>query len=194
MIISPQDISTRCKCRIDKECSNNEAEYEALITGLRILKELGATKINIKGDSELLIKQVTREHKCIKENLLRYFVIATQLLEYFEIVGITHVPRNENKEANDLAQIPSGYKMSKLRHQEIIAVQEKMVSDVPPPLSVSIKEARGKDYPEESVNFYEGFDEERLKNFEFENLWRHEVFAVGNSSPLDWRKPILEYL
>lgn len=103
MIRSPQDISIRFKCRIDEKCSNNEVEYEALITGLRILKELGASKIEVKGDLELVIKQVTREYKCIKENLLRYFVMATQLLDDFEIVGITHVPRNENQEANDLA-------------------------------------------------------------------------------------------
>lgn len=77
LILSPQDILTRFKCRIDEKCSNNEVEYEALVTGLRILEELGARKIEVRGDSELVIKQVTREYKCIKENLLRYFVMAT---------------------------------------------------------------------------------------------------------------------
>ncbi|XP_050890477.1 uncharacterized protein LOC127095895 [Lathyrus oleraceus] len=120
--------------------------------------------------------------------------MVTQLLEYFEIVDITHVPRNENQEANDLAQITFGYKILKSRLQKIIQGQEKMVSDVPPPLSANIQEAKGKDNLDGSVSYYEGFDDERLEDFEFENFWRHEVFAVGNSSPSYWRKPILEYL
>lgn len=69
----------------------------------------------MKEDSKLVIKQITREYKCIKENLLRYFTMATQLLDYFEIIDIMHVPRNENQEANDLDQIASGYKILKSR-------------------------------------------------------------------------------
>lgn len=91
-ILSPQDIPTRFKCRIDEKCSNNEVEYEALIKGLQILKEFGGSRIEVRGDSELVIKHVTREYKYIKENLLKYFVMATQLLEYIEIADITHVP------------------------------------------------------------------------------------------------------
>lgn len=115
--------------------------------------------------------------------------MATQLLEYFEIVDIMHVSRNENQEANDLAQIASGYKISKSRLQEIIEVQENMVSDVPPPPGMNIQEARGKDNPDDSVSCYEGFNDKCLENFT-----RHEVFAIGNSSPSDWRKTILKYL
>lgn len=84
------------------------------------------------GDSELVIKKVTREYKCIKESLLKYFVTATQLLEHFEVTDIRHVPRKENQEANELAQIASGYKMSKSKFQDMIEVREKMVSDAPP--------------------------------------------------------------
>ncbi|XP_050919351.1 uncharacterized protein LOC127136884 [Lathyrus oleraceus] len=132
LILSPQDGPTRFKCKINEKCSNNEAEHEALIIGLRLLKGLGASRIELRRDSELVIKQVTREYKCIKENLLKYFVTATQLLEYFEVADIKHVSRNENQEANDLAQIASGYKMSKSKCQDMIEVREKMVSDAPP--------------------------------------------------------------
>jgi len=45
------------------DCSNNEAEYGALIVGLKILKKLGAKKILVYGDSELVIKQVKGEYQ-----------------------------------------------------------------------------------------------------------------------------------
>ena len=44
------------------DCSNNEAEYEALIAGLKILSKLNAKRISVYGDSELVIKQVKGEH------------------------------------------------------------------------------------------------------------------------------------
>lgn len=87
-------------------------------------------KVEIKGNSELVIKQITREYKCINENMLMNFAMEKHLLECFEVVTITHVPRMENQEANDLEQIASGYKVSKDRLKDFIEVKENMASNV----------------------------------------------------------------
>ena len=50
-----------------------------------------------------MIKQITREYKCIKDNLFLYFATVNQLLEHPEVVSMTHVPRLENQVANDIA-------------------------------------------------------------------------------------------
>lgn len=84
---------------------------------------------------------------------------ATQLLEYSQVAYIKHVPRNENQEANDLAQIASGYKISKSKFQDIIEVRDKMVSEAPP-LREDILDGNG--------SCDEWFDEERPKDFVFE--------------------------
>ena len=61
LIISPENIPTKFKFRLHKFCFNNEAEYEPLIVGLEILLELGAKHVEIKGDFELVVKQLMKE-------------------------------------------------------------------------------------------------------------------------------------
>lgn len=108
--------------------------------------DLGAKKVEIKGDSELVIRQITWEYKCIKENMLMYFAMATHFLECFEVASITHVPRMENQEANELAQMASGYKVSKEKLNDFTKVREKMVSNVSPsPKMAILKTGRGAD-------------------------------------------------
>ena len=51
-----------CSYKLAFDCSNNEAKYEALIIGLKILKNLSARRILVYGDSELVIKQVKGEY------------------------------------------------------------------------------------------------------------------------------------
>ena len=52
-----------CSYKLAFDCSDNEAEYEAMIIGLKILKKLGAKIISVYGDFELVIKQVKGEYQ-----------------------------------------------------------------------------------------------------------------------------------
>jgi hypothetical protein len=76
-----------------------------------------------------VVKQLTKEYKCIQEHLMKYFVVAFSLLKQFESYSIQHVPRIKNQEANDLAQIASGYKVSKETFERLIEVKDKLVSN-----------------------------------------------------------------
>ncbi|XP_050887810.1 uncharacterized protein LOC127092955 [Lathyrus oleraceus] len=175
LILSPQVGQTEFKYRISEKCSTNEAEYEALIVCLQLLKGMGASRIEVRGDSELIIKKVTHEYKCIKGSLLKYFVTATQLLEHFEVADIRHVPRSENQEANELAQVASGYKMSKSSLQDMIEVRGKMVSSTTPT----------EDVLDENVSRDGDLDEECQEICGVEEAWEHGVFTINNSTSSD---------
>ena len=64
VLISPDRSRLRYAIRLHFSASNNTVEYEALINKLRIAIELGATRLYIRGDSELVVDQVMKESSC----------------------------------------------------------------------------------------------------------------------------------
>ncbi|XP_015698257.1 uncharacterized protein YpeP-like [Oryza brachyantha] len=110
MIISPRGACFEFAYTIKPYRTNNQAEYEALIKGLELLKEIGVEAIEIMGDSHLVIKQLSGEYKCREDVLKTYHEAAKELLEDFEQITLTDIPREQNTEANSLAQGASGYR------------------------------------------------------------------------------------
>jgi ribonuclease HI len=86
------------------EMTNNMAEYEALIRGLRKAQEAGATEVEVHTDSELIARQITGEYRVKNQGLRPYFEEAKSLASTFRRFAIEHVPREENKLADRLAK------------------------------------------------------------------------------------------
>lgn len=82
--------------------TSNIAEYRALIAGLQGSLKAGVDIIHIIGDSQLIIKQVTRVFKVNKLELKRHRDCVLALLERFKDYTIKWVPRRENKQADAL--------------------------------------------------------------------------------------------
>lgn len=83
--------------------TNNVAEYSALIRGLREAIDLGADAINISTDSQLMVFQLTGIYKVKSPNLKPFYQEAINLLQRFRKVSISHVVRDLNKRADQLA-------------------------------------------------------------------------------------------
>jgi ribonuclease HI len=64
LFVSPLGIHMRYVVRLHFPASNNIAEYEALVTGLRIAVELGVRHLDVRGDSQLVIDQVMKNSSC----------------------------------------------------------------------------------------------------------------------------------
>ena len=83
--------------------TNNVAEYKALIAALRMAIKLKATQVEIRADSELMIRQLKGRYKVKSEGLKPLYIEATQLLAKFEGVTLKYIPRELNTAADKLA-------------------------------------------------------------------------------------------
>jgi len=109
VLISPQGRKYEFSLPIVATSTNNQAEYQALIKGLELLKEVHADAVEIFGDSMLVINQLAGSYECRSEVLITYYEKSMQLLREFKDFRLEHVPRLHNEEVNRLAQHVSGY-------------------------------------------------------------------------------------
>ena len=85
------------------KATNNVAEYQALLHGLRFALSRGASRVEVFSDSELLVRQLAGRYRVKNEGLLPLFREAQSLLGRFESARVSHVPREQNREADALA-------------------------------------------------------------------------------------------
>lgn len=83
--------------------TNNVAEYKALIAGLEMALERGVTEIDVKCDSQLVVSQVSGDWKIKNDRLRSLAAKAERLLYKFARHSLTHVPRESNARADELA-------------------------------------------------------------------------------------------
>ena len=88
--------------------SNNVAEYEALINGLRITIDLGIRWLDVQGDSQLVIDQVMKESSCHNAKMATYCREVCQLENKFDGLELNHIPRRLNEAADALAEMAFG--------------------------------------------------------------------------------------
>jgi ribonuclease HI len=116
--------------------SNNVAEYEALINGLHIAIELGVRRMNVRGDSQLVIDQVMNASTCHNPKMAAYCQEVRRLEDKFDSLELNHVPRRLNEAADKLAKmassrepVPTGIFASD-QHQPSIRYEEPEQADL----------------------------------------------------------------
>ncbi|XP_012849590.1 PREDICTED: uncharacterized protein LOC105969382 [Erythranthe guttata] len=92
---------------LTQNCSNNVAEYQALILGLEMAVDIKQLNLEVYGDSKLVINQILGSYEVKKLDLLPYVDYAKKLIGYLGNVTIEHVPRKDNKQADALAKLAS---------------------------------------------------------------------------------------
>ena len=97
--------------RLNFRCTNNMAEYEAILLGLKLVKSLQAIKVSILGDSDLVIQQVKGNFVTNDKRLRSYRSAAGELLQSFTEFQITKIPKIHNLHAHSLATFASTCKL-----------------------------------------------------------------------------------
>jgi ribonuclease HI len=108
LFISPLGKHLRYVLRLHFPASNNVAEYEALVNGLRIAIELGVRHLDARGDSQLVIDQVMKNSYCRNPKMEAHCDEVRRLEDKFYGLKLNHVAQRYNETADELAKIASG--------------------------------------------------------------------------------------
>jgi ribonuclease HI len=112
VFISPAQETTTLSYKLEFEATNNVAEYEALVLGLRAAKDMGIKEISVFGDAELIIQQVRKIYQAKHPRLRSYRNEVWDLIDsYFLAFNISFIPREENTVVDSLAISASNFKI-----------------------------------------------------------------------------------
>jgi ribonuclease HI len=189
LFVSPLGKHLRYVLRLHFPASNNVAEYEALINGLRIAIELGVRRLDARGDSQLVIDQVMKNSLCRDPKMEAYCEEVRRLEDKFYGLELNHIARRYNETTDELAKIASGRTtvppdvFSRDLHQPSVKI-----GDAPEPEAPSASSEVTSAQPEPS-----SAQPEEPSEPEGEAL-RVEEEQNGVVPDQDWQTPYLQYL
>lgn len=105
MVIYKNGLEIWSSCKFVGYKTNNQAEYSALIFGLKGAVDLGITNLSVLGDSLLVINQVTGLYKVKSDSLLELHKEVLDLKSQFDYIEFNHVYRENNKRADELSNL-----------------------------------------------------------------------------------------
>jgi ribonuclease HI len=104
VLVAPSKVKTCYAVKLDFSCTNNIAEYEALLLGLRKLRAMGIRRAILKTNSQVIAGPVDKSSKVRDPKLERYLDTVRRLEASFEGFSVKNIPRGENEHADLLAK------------------------------------------------------------------------------------------
>ncbi|XP_021839331.1 uncharacterized protein [Spinacia oleracea] len=113
---SPEGDKYEYAMRFNFQTSNNEAEYEALLAGIKMCKAAGAQEILALSDSQLIVSQVNGDYEARDPNMIKYMQAVRQEIEHLKSFKAKQIPRTENNQADALSKLASSASCDTPRH------------------------------------------------------------------------------
>jgi ribonuclease HI len=172
VLVSPSNDSFDFSSRLKTHCTNNQAEYVALLFGLELLSCMGVKHVRAFGDSQLVVQQVLEEYQSFDGTLNSYLEKCWGIIHSFDEFSIWHISRVENHRAYTLAQDASGYRIKRGKFHNT----ENLITDTGriPQLADRLGEGSGPSEVAREVLLTDS--------------------ASNEADASDWRTPIISYL
>ncbi|XP_073289527.1 uncharacterized protein [Primulina huaijiensis] len=126
VVVSPPGEKIKLALRIDSWVTNNEAEYEAILAGIRAALEIGAFWIILYSDSQLITQQIKGVYEATDHKTLKYLKLIKAQAESFVDWSIEQIPWEENGEADALAKMAAT--LSEVNTREVLHVIRSILS------------------------------------------------------------------
>ncbi|KAK0604686.1 hypothetical protein LWI29_018212 [Acer saccharum] len=107
IIITPEGTLTQAALRFDFRATNNVAEYEALVTRLKIILNMGAEYVTVYIDSQLVVNQVNQDYQARDLEMIRYLKQVRTLMSRFIRCELIRISRDHNSQTDALAKLAS---------------------------------------------------------------------------------------
>ncbi|GKA19231.1 reverse transcriptase domain-containing protein [Tanacetum coccineum] len=130
ILTNPEGMEFTYALRFRFDATNNEAEYEALIAGLRIAEQMGVKNLQADVDSCLVANQVNGTYVAKEADMIRYLEKVKALTGSFKAFSIKQIPRSENKKVDALRKIASTSFMHLSKKVLVKELKEKSISEV----------------------------------------------------------------
>jgi ribonuclease HI len=126
VLIAPSKIKTCYVARLEFKCTNNIAEYEAVLLGLQKLKAMGIRRAVLKSDSQVITDQVDKSSKARDPKLEKYLDTVRRMEASFEGFLVKNILRGDNEQADLLAKsvaqglpLPQKYYLKLSKHHRL---------------------------------------------------------------------------
>ncbi|XP_052484864.1 uncharacterized protein LOC128039960 [Gossypium raimondii] len=114
VLVSPSGYHYPVASKLDFDCINNMAEYEACIIGIRVAIEHKIKVLKVYGDSALVIYQLKGEWETRDPKLISYLKEVLEFIDELDDITFCYLPRDENQMADALATLASMIQVNKL--------------------------------------------------------------------------------
>ena len=123
VIITPKGIKLEHSFRLGFRASNNEANYEALLAGLKVASDLGAREVEIYSNSRLVVNQVQGNFEAKDPRMVEYLQLVKKTIDHFLNVKVVQVAKGQNHHTDSLATLASSLteEVPRLSKVELVA-------------------------------------------------------------------------
>jgi ribonuclease HI len=188
VLISPSKIETCYAARLDFNCTNNIAEYEALLLGLRKLKAMGIRRAVLKSDSQVITGHVYKSSRARDPKLEKYLDAVRRLEASFEGFSVKNIPRGENEHTDLLAKSAAHGLFFETIKAPSVELMERAVLTISP--------VHSEDWRTETVSFLQGncLSDDEVYNKRMEARTRLYVIIEGELHKHGVCSPLLKCL